>query len=94
MDANEQLALLADLAESLGIEVRRAPQGDSPSSGGGALVRLRGRPILFLDESAPAQDRIALLAGALAGRAELADRFLPPQIRELLDRVGAEPHDR
>jgi hypothetical protein len=93
MDASEQVALLADLAESLGIEVRRAPEGDS-SSGGGALVRLRGRPILFLDESAPAQDRIALLAGALAGRKELADRFLPPQIRELLDQAGAGPPGR
>jgi hypothetical protein len=34
------------------------------------------------------QDRIALLARALAGREELAGRFLPPQIRELLDQAG------
>jgi len=92
MDLNEQVALLADLAESLGIEVRRAPEGDSFSAprGGGAVVRLRGKEIVFLDESAPAQDRLAVLAGALAGRTELAGRFLPPQIRELLDAAAGE----
>jgi hypothetical protein len=92
MDPKKQLAALADLAEALGIEVRRAPSGDpsSPSRGGGAVVRLRGKSIIFLEESAPVQERISVLAGALAGREELAGRFLPPQIRELLERAGEE----
>jgi hypothetical protein len=63
--------------------------GDSPEHPGGALVRLRQREMLLLNPSASTADQIAAVAGALRGRAELADRFLPPELRELID--GAEP---
>lgn len=84
MDEYEQLRYLLNLAESAGIDIRRAPAGDDHT--GGALVKLRGREILFLDPGASVADRIAVAAAALAGREELQDRFLPPQIRELIDR--------
>jgi hypothetical protein len=85
MDLAEQLAALADLAESLGMEVRRAPAADGAVHPGGALVRLRGRQIVFLDEQATVPERIEVLVSALAAREELSSMFLPPQIRELLE---------
>jgi hypothetical protein len=74
---------LVDLAEDLGIEVRPAPA--SQAHPGGALVRLRGGEILFLDPAASVEEQIPVLVSALAGRSELQDRFLPPDLRELLD---------
>jgi len=93
VDVSGQLAALTDLAESLGIVVRQGPPGgDSAGSRrpGGALVRLKGVEILFLDPSAAPEDHISVVAGALAGRAELADRFIPPAIRQLIEQAAAD----
>jgi len=85
MEPQAQLRVLLDLAEELGIVVRRMPPAaDSAEHPGGALVRLGRRKILFLDPQAGAADQLAAAAEALRGRAELADRYLPPEIRELL----------
>ena len=90
MDPSAKLAALLELAESLGIEVRSAPTaGDSALHGGGALVRLKGREILFLDPAAAVCDQIAAAAAALRGRSEIEGKFLPPAIRELLDETPA-----
>ena len=91
MDAKEQLAALADLAESLGMEIRRAPAAEGDGHPGGAVIRLKGRLIIFLDESASVAERIAVLAGALAGREEIAGMFLPPVLRELIEKAGEFP---
>ena len=90
MDEYAKLRALLDLAESVGIKVRRAPTGqDSNGTAGGhpggALVRLRNQEILFLDPGASVADRIAVVAGALAGRKEIEQTFLPPELRELID---------
>lgn len=86
MEPPKLLAALIDLAQSLGMEVRRVPAGaETCASPGGALVRLRGRELLFLDPTASAADQISVVAEALAGRSELEDRFLPPEIRERID---------
>ena len=90
MDAKEQFAALADLAESLGMEIRRAPAAEGAERPGGAVIRLKGRQIVFLDESAPAAERAAVLAGALAERPEVADMFLPPQLREIIERARGD----
>ena len=84
MPLQRQIAALMELAESMGIAVRRAPAMGSEHPGG-ALVRLKGKDILFLDPTAPSGDQLEVAAAALRGRPELADRFLPPEIRELLE---------
>lgn len=86
METEEIFAELRSLAEALGIVIRGAALGeDSSDHPGGAVVRLRGKEILFLNSSACLEDRIEALAKALARRPELADRFLPPQVRAVLD---------
>lgn len=86
MDSYLQLRQLLELAEAVGIEVRRAPEsGESDAHPGGALVRLRGREVLFLDLSSSVGDRVAVVAAALRGRPELETMFLPPEIRQIID---------
>jgi hypothetical protein len=86
MESLELLASLTDLAESLGMEIRLVPSSrDSPEHPGGAVVRLKGREILFLDPTAPAADQISAVARALGRHKELDDLFLPPEVRQALD---------
>lgn len=89
MDELSKLTALLDLAEELGIMVRRAPLDDAAGHPGGALVRVGDKEMLFVDPMAPTGDQIGVAASALAGRAELAERFLPPSLRSCLDE--AEP---
>ncbi len=85
MDTHSQLSALLDLAEQIGLTVRALPAMGESDHPGGALVRLRGREILFLDSTASLADRLDVTVRALAGRAELENRFLPPELRERLD---------
>lgn len=86
MQNEDKIEYLLDLAESLGIALRRAPASAMASDHpGGALVRLKGQDVLFLDSSAPLTEQLAATAAALAGRPELEDMFLPPEIRMQLD---------
>lgn len=82
----DKLRIMLELLQECGVTVRQAPP-DGESAG--ALVRLRGQEVLFLDSSAGIDEQIELLAQALRGRGELEDRFLLPEIREALD--GPEP---
>jgi hypothetical protein len=84
MDNKGLLAELLDLAEQIGIEVRQVQLGGE----GGSLCRLRGKWVLFVDEGADMADQVAAVAAALAGRQELNDRYLKPQVRELLEQAG------
>lgn len=83
MDEYAQLRMLLEVAESTGIAIRRGPADEGHP--GGALVRLGGKEMLFLDPTASVADRIAVVAAALKGRPEVADRFLPPEVRRLID---------
>ena len=88
MDDESKLRFLLDLAESFDIEVRRGPtRGDGWDSGGGSLVRLRGKEILFLDSDAPRAAQIAAVAAVLAQRDQVEQIFLPPEIRQTIDRA-------
>jgi hypothetical protein len=94
MDEHAKLRTLLDIAESLGVRIRRAPSGielEATAGGdehpGGALVRLRDHEMLFLDPTASVADRIAVVGAALAGRAEIEQMYLPPEIRELIERA-------
>ena len=88
MDSHSLLNALIDLAETLGIATRRVSRaGEGP---GGALVRLKGRELLMLDPASPLADQIAVVAAALKGRPSLDDRFLPPEVRQVIETAGAE----
>jgi hypothetical protein len=91
MDEHAQLQALLDLAESLGVAIRHAAGAFEPGAAGqasgGALVKLYGREVLFLDATAPVAERIAAAAGALKGRKEIENVFLPPEIRQLIERT-------
>jgi hypothetical protein len=91
MDEISKLTALLDLAEEMGIMVRRAPLDDSAGHPGGALVRVGEREMLFVDPTAPTGDQIGVVASALGGRAELDDRYLPPSLRACLDAAGPLP---
>ena len=86
MDEQSRLGVLLDLAEELGITVRRVPSaGESDDHPGGALVRVKGKEMLLLDPTAHLEDQIEVAASALRGRTQLQHRFLPPEIRQLLE---------
>lgn len=86
MDKQSQLAFLTDLAESLGIEVRQASRkADLVENPGGALVRLKGRELLFINPGASLVEQMAVVARALRDRREIAEMYLPPEIRRLLE---------
>jgi len=89
MDAQAKLTALIELAESLGIQVRPAPPGESSDHPGGAYARLKGREMIFLAGSAGPADQIDVLAAALRTRPQLQEqleeRSLPPEIRQLLE---------
>jgi len=89
VDPYAQLEALLELAEQVGLTVRAFPaaadEGDHP---GGALASLRGREVLFLNSAAAVTDRLAVAAAALADRPELEERFIPPELRAIIDGRG------
>ncbi|MBT3279340.1 MAG: hypothetical protein HN909_08995 [Phycisphaerales bacterium] len=85
MDDLITLSKLIDLAEEIGISVRRAPAMGDLSSRGGGYVRVGKREMLFLDPAAPVSDQLTIAIEALQHHPEMTDRFLPPQLRALLD---------
>jgi hypothetical protein len=84
------LAVLLELAQELGLEVRRigatAPDGLAPAASG--TVRLRGRVLVMLFAGDPPERQADVLARALRAHAgdALEMRFLPPAIRAWLER--------
>ena len=95
MEAGSLLDQLVALADEAGIRVRQLPraargrEGDPARSG---LCRMRGELWLILAPSEPVEDRIEAVAAALRGaRPEWLDsRYLPPAVRERLDRAGGD----
>ena len=91
MDDAALLAALIELAAEHDLPVRRLPadaafEGLVPAQSGACL--LRGRRIVLLLASDPPERQVDVLARALSAHAgaSLAMRFLPPAIRECLDR--------
>ena len=87
MTPDAMLSALLELAQSMNITVRTMPSGMDGQHAGGSLVRLRGKEIIFLDGSADTTDQVAALASAIKGRPDLENRFLPPEVREALDKA-------
>ncbi len=88
------LAELAELARSLGIEVRavRPPRGEGELTATSGICRVRGRTWVLMAESDPVEQRIEVLVRALHAEAseELDRRYLAPALRQ---RLEAEPRD-
>lgn len=82
---------LGDLAESLGIQVRREKLlrevGYHARSG---FCRVDGKPVLILDSESPGESRVELLLDVLADR-DLADVEISDEARELLGKVRRRP---
>lgn len=90
MDEPTKLSHLMDIAQDLGLEVRNVPGSGLPDSHpGGAVIRLKGRPVVFLDPSAALPEQIDVLAAALRKEPALEQRFIQPEIRQILDQADA-----
>ncbi len=93
MEPRQLLDVLVGLAEDAGIAVRVAKsgegEGDPPPQSG--LCRVRGRLWLVLAAGEPIEARIDAVVDVLRshGAAGLEARFLPPAVRERLERAAA-----
>ena len=99
MDGSALLEALFELANRAGVEVRilsaaAAAAENAPSGSTAGRVGQRIWVILAPDD--PPLHQAGVLAGALARyRAEfLEDHFVPPGVRNFIDRAGADPGAR
>jgi hypothetical protein len=93
MEAPALLDCLLEIAGETGLPVQRVgrlPAFEGLPQGASGVCRVRGELRVLLFDSDPLAERIRVLARALReGRsAELEGRFLPPAVRECLERAG------
>lgn len=84
-----QLDVVLDVLERMNVELREEHLGGS----GGGLCKLRGRHVLFVDLDADAATRLDQGLQALADLPGSDAHFLPPVLRDRIDRlrdVGGE----
>jgi len=86
MHLHDKLEALLELARQIGLTVRREAQ----SGDGGGYCVLKGRRILFVDTVAPVDVQYDKALAALALQPEIESRYLPPQIRDDLERQRAD----
>ena len=93
MESRQLLDTLVGLAEEAGITVRVARAGESELPPRSGLCRVHGNLLLVLSAAEPLEARIEAAAAALCthGTALLEGRFLPPALRERLERAAAAP---
>ncbi|MBN1435605.1 MAG: hypothetical protein JW936_00895 [Sedimentisphaerales bacterium] len=84
MEDESLLGQLLDLAERLGIEIRYVALG----SGGGGICTIKGKRVLFVDNSADLVERVAVTAEALAEEVALDEVYVLPEVRVVLERYG------
>lgn len=82
MDLGQRLENLLTVAEEIGVDVRAEPMGGD----GGGLCRLKGKLVLFVDTSADLATRYDRTLTAIATLPELDQRYLPPEVRDDVDR--------
>ena len=87
------LDLLVGLAEEAGIAVRVVRAGESELPPRSGICRVRGRLLLVVSAAEPVEARIEAVVAALRehGGGLLEERFLPPAVRERLDRTAVPP---
>lgn len=82
IDASSLLRTVIEQLGRLEIEVRQEHLGGES----GGLCTLRGRRVVFVDLDADAVTRLERCVKVLRGLPELETVYLPPKLRELLDR--------
>lgn len=87
MDTTAQFDTILEFLERLGIEVRLERLGGT----GGGLCTLRGVRIVFVDLDADPATRLESCIRALSALPELETVFVPPAIRESIDRLDHRP---
>jgi hypothetical protein len=87
VEPREVLAELERLAARLGVAIRYEPF-DAKARAKGGLCKLRGSPVVVIDDALPLLDKIGILSEALA-MFDLAPIFVPPVLRARFD--GAAP---
>ncbi len=85
MDLQARLDTLLAIAEEIGLDIRKEQLGGT----GGGLCVLRGRRVLFVDTAADLEERYEAILSALAPLPDLDQHFLPPEIRDDVDRQRA-----
>lgn len=83
MDIQARMEMWLKLADEAGLPVRREALGGS----GGGLCRVRGEAVLFVDISADEDTQYEKTLGAMATLGDWNERYLPPEMREDLERV-------
>ncbi len=83
VDSAHQLGVFLDLFERLGVEVRSEHLGGD----GCNLCALKGRRIMFIDLDADTATRLDSCASALAQLPQIDKTFVPPEIRERIDKI-------
>ena len=86
MDLQSKLDELLRLAEEIGLAVRTEPLG---GEGGGFCV-VRGERRLFVDAMADLETRYERTLEAMSLLPELDKRYLPPEVRDDIDRQRSE----
>jgi hypothetical protein len=82
VDLQTRLDALLELAEEIGLSIRREPLGGES----GGLCVVRGQRVLFVDTTADIETRYERTLEALAPLPELDERYLRPDIREDIER--------
>ncbi|MBD3175837.1 MAG: hypothetical protein GF320_11700 [Armatimonadia bacterium] len=87
MKEQDLLEALEELAGRLDIRIRR-----ESFRGDGGLCTLRGERLIIMNKSRTPAEQIDLLAASL-GQVDLDGLFVPPQVREEIDRRREPPQD-
>lgn len=86
MDEKALMAGLQEILEGAGVEVRcERMKGDAAFFPGG-LCRLKGRPVVIINNRASQWERLMILGRAVKGF-DLAHVYLKPALREFLENV-------
>ena len=82
-DAAEQLTMLLEMLGRMGIEVREVPLGGS----GGGLCTIHGSETMYIDLDADVATQVDRCVDAVAHHPATEQLYLPPAIRERIDRA-------
>lgn len=84
MKMDDMLRTLEEAAQKKSIRVSYENFGGELGAGG--LCKVKGEWRLIVDKRATPSERVAMVAGALAGF-PLEDLYLAPEVRELVEKV-------